>query len=953
MAEGTEFGLLGPLLVRCSGTLVPVPPGKQRAVLAVLLLHAGRVVPVDEIAEVLWGPVPPPSARVTVRNYVKRLRLTLGDPGRERISTQPRGYLIRVAAAELDVARFEALISAARTAARGGAWAVSAARARAALSLWRGDPLADVQSGALAALEIPRLAELRLQALEFRLEADLHLGRQSDVIAELRQLAGIYPLREHLQALLMLAYYQSGRQAEALAAYRHAREVLVEGLGVEPGAELRELHQQILRGNPALAQPGGSELSMAAEPAASLVPHQLPARGPRFIGRMAELATLLKLLDQTALVPGRPGTSGAPTIVAISGTAGVGKTALALHFAHQVADDFPDGQLYLNLRGFDPSGQPLHPAAAVRSLLDALGVCAEQLPVGPDAQAGLYRSLLAGRGMLIVLDNAADTGQVRPLLPGDGGCLIVVTSRRQLTALGVLDGAHALTLDLLTDSDARDLLASRLGEARLASDPVATAELVVQCARLPLALSVAAARAQAQPGLPLAVLASDLREVRGRLDALDGGEEIIDVRAVFSWSYQQLPPAAARMFALLGLHPGPDITVAAAASLAGVSGADAGRVLGQLTRACLLSEHVPGRFAFHDLLRAYAAEQAAAEDDARRQDAIRRLAGHYLHSAAAADRAIYATRPPVALPAPPPGTQPETFPGYARALGWFDQEHYVLLAVIDLAAAAGLHACAWQLPWTLETFLFRRAHWHDWAATQATALAAARHLADPDAQAHAHRGIANARIESGFFDQGHRHLAQALQLCENAGDLLGQARIHLDLARSAGYQHHYDDYLIHARRGLELSRAAGDPAGEGNGLAEVAWALALNGRHEQAIAYGHDALRLVRNCGNRAQEGHIWDTIGYAHHHLGHHAEAAACYQQAVQILDEVGFHFGKAVTLTFAGEAYRAAGDLPAARDAWRAAHLILRDVDHPARAKLLANLRELDAAEAGVHHA
>jgi hypothetical protein len=305
---------------------------------------------------------------------------------------------------------------------------------------------------------------------------------------------------------------------------------------------------------------------------------------------------------------------GTTLLVAIAGTPGAGKTALALHFAHLAADRYPDGQLYVNLRGFDPLGEPLRVTAAMRALLDALQVPPGQIPAGLEAQAGLYRSVLAGCRMLVMLDNAASAAQVRPLLPGGGDCLAVVTSRRQLTALAAAHGAHTIVLDALTDADAHEFLASRLGPAQLAAEPGAARELTAACARLPLALSIVAARAAARPGFPLAMLAAELRDPRRRLDALDGGEAAANVRDVFSWSYQQLSPAAARMFCLLGLHPGPDITVPAAAGRAGVRLDQAGRALGQLTAACLLTEHTPGRYAFHDLLRAYAAEQAGKSE---------------------------------------------------------------------------------------------------------------------------------------------------------------------------------------------------------------------------------------------------------------------------------------------------------------------------------------------------
>jgi tetratricopeptide (TPR) repeat protein len=767
----------------------------------------------------------------------------------------------------------------------------------------------------------------------------------------------------------MLSLYRCGRQAEALAAYQYARQILVEELGTEPGAELRELHQRILRADPGLAAVAhlgqrtqhlgantrhGSDANGQRGHVRRLktVPRQLPAGGSLFAGRRAEISALMSHAYHAVAAPspedgshGQQAAVSAAVIVAIGGTAGVGKTALALHFAHLASGQFPDGQLYLNLRGFDPSAEPVHPDAAVRAFLDALGVAPGQIPAGPDAQAGLYRSLLAGRRMLIVLDNAAATGQVRPLLPGAGGCLVVVTSRRELTGLAAREGAHTLMLDVLSGPEAAELLAGRVGAARLASEPAAAAELVEECARLPLALSIAAARAQARPKFPLAALAAKLRDTRGRLDALDGGEADASVRAVFSWSCQQLPAATSRMFRLLGLHPGPDITAAAAASLAATSPAQAERELGQLAAACLMTEHAPGRYAFHDLLRAYAAEQAAAVDSTNaRRAAIGRAADHYLQSARQADHALYPTRPPIGMPAPQPGTRPETFASHVGALAWFDHEHQVLLQVISLAAASALHDYAWRLAWAMETFCYRRAHWRDWESTQRTALAAARHIGDRDAQAHAHRGIANACIESGSYEQARRHLAAALQIRKDTGDLASQARIHLDLARSAGWQRRYSAYLRHARQGLELARRAQHRAGEAFALAEVAWALALTGEHQQALSHCDQALKINEETGYRAMDGHLWNTMGYAYHQLGCRTEAAACYQRAVQIQDEFGFRYDKAVTLTSAGEAYRSLGDAPAARAAWRQALTILHDARHPDAAAVAANLRDLD---------
>jgi DNA-binding SARP family transcriptional activator len=615
MTGRMEFGLLGSLIVRCEGEPIEVPRGKQRTLLAALLLAASRAVPVDDLAGLLWDQQPPPSARVTLQNYVKRLRQALGERGRDRVRTHPGGYSISVGEGELDVSRFWKLADSARLAARDGLWEEAGQQASTALSLWRGEPLTDVESEALAVREVPRLAELRLQALEARLDAELHLGRHAEAVPALQRLVREHPLREHPHAMLMLALYRCERRAEALAAYQIARRVLVQELGVEPGAELRDLHQRILAADAALtacravpARPA-SPAPAAAAKLARVVPRQLPGIAAHFTGRTAELAELDGMLEDAG--DKEPGTV---VIGAIGGTAGVGKTALAVRWAHRVAHQFADGQLYVNLRGFDLSGSPADAAEVIRGFLEGLGLAPERIPPDLAAQAALYRSLLAGRKLLVVLDNARDEQQVRPLLPADPGCMVLVTSRNALTGLAAAEGARLLPVHVLAPAEARQMLGARLGCQRATADPVAVAEIARLCAHLPLALSVAAARAAARPGLPLAALAAELRADRRRLDVLDSGDPTVSVRDVFSWSYQGLGDPARRIFRLVGLYPGHDISAAVAAGLAGTGQAETDRSLAELTRAHLLAEYRPGRYTFHDLLRIYAAEQAAVED---------------------------------------------------------------------------------------------------------------------------------------------------------------------------------------------------------------------------------------------------------------------------------------------------------------------------------------------------
>jgi tetratricopeptide (TPR) repeat protein/transcriptional regulator with XRE-family HTH domain len=742
-----------------------------------------------------------------------------------------------------------------------------------------------------------------------------------------------------------------GRLAQRRRAVGLTQEQLAERLGVERTTVLRwergeTQPQPWLR--PKLAAALGisadriEELLAAGGAPASprrqvtAVPRQLPAAVADFTGRAAELEALTGLLDQAGA--GAPGTV---VISAIGGTAGVGKTALALHWAHQVADRFGDGQLYVNLRGFDPSGTPAAPAEAIRGFLDALGVPPERIPPGPEGQAGLYRSLLADKRVLIVADNARDEQQVRPLLPTSPASLVLITSRSQLGGLAAADGARLLTLDVLSHAEAVHMLTARLGAARAAAEPAAVDRIARLCACLPLALAVAAARAAARPGFPLAALASELTDSAGRLDALDAGDPGSTVRVVFSWSYQQLDDEPARMFRLLGIHPGPDITVPAAASLAGIAEADARRLLRELARAHLITEHLPGRYAVHDLLRAYAAEQAHRTDsDTGRREATGRVLDHYLHTAARAALLLDPAMEPAALASPGPGAAAGQPADHRQALAWFEAEHQVLLAAVTLAAGSGFDAHAWQLPWAMTAFLQPRGHWQEWAATQRTALAAATRLGDTTAQALSGRLLANACTNLGDHDQARGHYASSLALYQRLGNRLGEAKIRQSLSLLADQQGRYADALGHAEQALRLYQAIGDKAGEADALNNVGWCHGLLGDYQQARAFCRRALTLSAETGYRVLEGYAWDSVGYAEHHLGNFAEAAACYQRALSLYRESGDRFGEADTLTHLGDTRQAVGELAQAREAWQQALAIFEDMQHPDAGQVRAKL-------------
>ncbi|WP_242907927.1 ATP-binding protein [Actinomadura terrae] len=684
----------------------------------------------------------------------------------------------------------------------------------------------------------------------------------------------------------------------------------------------------------AAARDGGPGPSGAPQVA---VPRQLPAAISGFAGRAEELKSLALLLEQAAM-------GGTVVISAIQGTAGIGKTTLAVYWAHQVTDHFPDGHLYVNLRGFDPSGTPMTSAEAVRGFLDAFQVPPERVPVSLDAQAALYRSLLAGRRVLVLLDNAYDSDHVRPLLPGSPGCLAMVTSRNRLTSLVTAEGARLLPLDLLSPDEARELLAHRLGTERLEAEPDAVGEIVEMCARLPLALAIVAARATAHPRFPLSALARELREAQGGLDAFEDGELATDVRAVLSWSYRALSPGAARLFRLVSVHPGPDIDPRAAASLAGEELPVARRLLAELSRTHLLEESSPGRLRFHDLLRAYAAEQALREDDeGDRRDALERVLDHYLHTGIAANQRLYPHRVPIALDEPHHGVTLFPVADPDQAMAWFTAERAPLLAAIEHAAAHGFDVHAWQLSWTLATFFDRQGHWHDAVTAQRTALAAATRLGDRVAQARTHRQLGRAHARLGQPTEAAVHHEHALSLFQELGDSVGQGVTHLTLSTIYGRHGRNAEALVHAQRTLELSRAADNAVWRARALNSLGWNHALLGGHERGLEYSLQALRLHLEFGDRVGEAASLDSLGYAYHGLGRYEEAVDHYLRSIRLWRELDGPYEAADALNRLSETHSALGDVAAARDCLLEALAIFEELRHPDAATTRDRLRLL----------
>ena len=620
------------------------------------------------------------------------------------------------------------------------------------------------------------------------------------------------------------------------------------------------------------------------------------------------------------------------------------KTALAVHWAYRVAPQFPDGQLYVNLRGYDPSGRPATPEDVVSRFLGALGVPDYRIPADPGARESLYRSLLADRKMLVVLDNARDAAQVRPLLPGGPGCMVVVTSRNQLASLAASPGAHVLTLDLLSEPDALELLTRRLGRRRVRDEPQAVRELIRLCARLPIAVSIAAARAEAHPAFPLAVLAGELRQESDRLDALDTGDAASSVSAVFSWSYQNLSVPAARLFRLLSVHSGPEITVPAAASLAGLPRDQARRALAELTGSHLIAEHAPGRFAFHDLLRAYAADLARTQDgDGECSAAVHRLLDHYLHTSYVMSRLLDPTRDAIGLASPEPGSLPEAPDDYGQAWAWADAEHQVLLAAVHLAAASGFDAHAWQISWALEPFFYRRGHWHEFAAMQRTGLDAALRLGDMAGQAHMHHGLGRAHAYLGSFQEACAHLSQAVAGFRMLGSRTREARVRIDIGTTLRRQGRYTDALGHEEEALRLYRAASHRAGEAGALNNIGFCHIYMGSYQQALDCCRQALSIFSELGDRYGEAHTYDSLGYAYHCLGDYTQAITCYQESLAAFRERGARCALGEALTHLGDAHQATGNVPAARRTWQQALDILAELNHPDATQLRAKLQNL----------
>ncbi|WP_043840470.1 AfsR/SARP family transcriptional regulator [Amycolatopsis taiwanensis] len=919
-----EFRILGPLEVISAGGPVELGGPKPRAALALLLAHAGTVVPVERLITAMWPERAPSSAAKNLQTYVWSLRRALaqadGDP---RIVARAGGYLIAPDPGELDLAVFTSLAVQGHQL-LGTDPAAAAAKLRCALEMWRGPALTDLRVPELE-IEAGRLAEQYQTVLEDRFEAELALGRDAELVPELSAAVAEHPARERLRGLLMLALYRCGRQADALATFLAAREYLVEELGVEPGRELQLLHRRILAADP--------ELDPGAASRRGPVPAELPHDIAGFAGRKAELARLRELTRDT-------------NIVVIEGVGGVGKTALAVRFAHRIAAEFADGQLSVNLRGFDPAQPPIAPEEALRSLLRGLGVDPRAMPPGLPDLAGLLRSQLSGRQVLILLDNAASAEQVRPLLPGEPRCLVVVTSRHRLGGLVTREGARRLTLDVLGEAESAEVLAHVVGAERVRAEPRATTEIARLCNGLPLALRIAADRAGMVPGAPLSGLAGRLAAERERLDLLCvPGDETTAVRSAFALSYRALGTEEARLFRLLSLHPGGEISESAAAALGGLPVPAARRLLDALAGAHLVEYAALDRIRFHDLIRLHARELTLAQDPgADRLAARRRVAEWYLHTVHAAGRVLLPSRIRPEL-APPPGGTPLPLPTKEEALSWFDLEE-TNLATLIRETVDELPFLAWQVPLAAWDFYYLRRPWApDLPELHRLGLRAAREVGDK-------RGQAWVLTSMGFLpwalrhpDQAIQHLADAVELWEADGLSrgLGAAFIALGICHRA--QRRFAEANGYCERAVEIFHALGDHHGEGFALTGVGAGFLGQKRYAEAVPHLERALEIFQRHDEPWGQAIALIDAGNAHRNLGRTREALDYLGRALELHRAIGDRKRQAVVLRLLGETHAQAGETERARARFTEALRAYEEIADPHAESVRDLLAAIDA--------
>ena len=917
-----EFGVLGPLRVVRDGVAVPVPAPKQRAILAALLLRAGATVSADTLIDLVWRGTPPRLARASVHTYVMRLRKVLGetaDSEEGRLRTSGPGYAIQLSGAELDAIAFEELRGQASDAASDGNWPDAAAHYKAALALWRGDILEDVPG--MSQLDVARrLTELRWQTAEDWIQAELGLDRDIEVIPSLRTLTVTHPLRERFHEQLMLALARSGRPAEALEVYRRFSVAIDKELGIEPGHALRELRAVIAGGYPphsplpdstAVAEPAGRYRTAASS---SRTLAQLPASVADFAGRGWEVTQAVKWLTDDA---------EATAITVVTGPAGVGKTAFAVHVAHRMTANYPDGQLYANLRG--GSQEPRSADEVIEGFLTALGTDQAAIPRNPDARQAAYRTALAGRRFLVLLDDAKDSAQVLPLLPGSAGCAVLVTSRTHLADLAC---GRLIELAGLDADDALELLASRVGAERLNSDKEAAQEIAHACAGLPLALTIAAARLASRPRWRVRDLADRLQPERDRLDELVYGD--LAVRRSLDLSYAALGEHSAdlaNVLLLFGIWTGPDIGLRPAAALLGRTERATRQALEALADLNLVESAAADRYRLHDLVRAYVAERAESEVLIEaRAAAVHRVVTWFLHAVDSANAAAERKQPRLGAESRP--ERPLDFSSPGAAFTWLSTELPNLFAAATLAARYELDDLAGQLPWLLGDHLYGRTYLAEWTRVCAIGLVSARRAKDPVAEARMLNVIARNHREVGDYKQAIAYRLRAADAFRNGGSRQGEANMMVNL----GHDHVAAGDVAAAIKCFEKAipavRSESTPYALASALNGLGSAYHEAGRYDDAIGVFGESLHAARKAGSRYAEAASLDSLGVTYMRTGRLDDAITCLREAAAILGEIAEPRGEAKSLGNLASALLAAGQPEQARECQQRSRQIEADL-------------------------
>ncbi|MET0132343.1 MAG: BTAD domain-containing putative transcriptional regulator [Kibdelosporangium sp.] len=980
--HAVEFRLLGPVAVYLRGQARPLGGPRQRAVLVALLLHANDEVRTNQLLELVWSDVPS-SAESNLRTYLTRLRRILRVPGEQesRLQTRRGGHLVTVRPGELDVATFTDLATKGEQA---GDNSVACQYFERALNTWRGRALENVALGPLLEAEATQLEVQREHIREQYLRARLALGQHAELLPELRALLLRNPLWERLAGMLMVALYRSGQRTEALNVFRQTRTRLVEELGVEPGTELRDLHQRLLAGDdpgdsgvlsvlsgslptprPARTEvstteaaakppdrparmtgttsPHGIRLRHPARPPVPAVPGhgpvaerpaQLPVDLPTFTGRKAELADLVELPASSEELPDNR------AIITIDGMAGIGKTTLAVHAAHWLAPHYPDGQLFLDLHGHTRGVDPLDPNEALDRMLRALGVSANEFPPSTEARASMYRSLLASRKMLIVLDNAHSEAQVRPLLPGAGGSRTLITSRRRLTGL---PHAHPLSVDVLPSAEAIALFTRISTPRRLASEPSELIEEIAElCGRLPLAIRIAAVRLRDRPFWTLAHLRDRLADQQQRLTELHSGEN--GVAAAFNLSVADLEPDKQRALTMLGLNPGTNIELNAAAALAGMSVPTADRLLEELVDAHLLRQTAPGRYELHNLMRAFMMERASAGDPQEIRHAIRRLLDYYLHTADATDQLIQPVRPRAELQPPDPVVVPLRFADINQALSWCDQTHPDFLHLVRAAEKHDLLTHAWQLPMRMESYIDIRNHWVEGTAAYEIALRAARRLEDRSAENELLMGLAFGWAQLQSYQKAIGYYTAAIEVCQEIGNNYAEGFSAMGLAEVYRRLHRFADAVLYHKRALEAYRRTGDTYAVCVSLDCLGNTYRDLGRVDEAVECYRQAYLDSERIGNTFGAGRYLLNLGRTHQMLGRYDESSATAEQALARCVQAGDRHGEAYALTMLAQAEAVLGEPGPARAKFVTAQRILHELGDDREAEVRTYLAGLD---------